>query len=160
MQRYINFWVIVGAAAIALALLCLLVVSLWFIRPENGQETVGTAVLHVILYTSPTPIPATPTLAATGTTSEDGIPSPPPPGDITTDAFVQVTGTGGDGLRLRADAGMQGEVKFLGLESEIFLVHEGPQMVDGYIWWFLVAPYDDSVQGWAVSNFLVVAQNP
>lgn len=160
MKRYINFWVMVGAAAVALALLCVLIVSLWVIRPENGRETQSTAVLHVIPYLSPTPVPVTPSPAATEPISEDGIPPAPPPGDITLEAYVQVSGTGGEGLRLRADAGLQGEVKFLGLESEIFLVEDGPMQVDGYTWWFLVAPYDESVQGWAVSNYLVVAQNP
>jgi hypothetical protein len=75
-------------------------------------------------------------------------------------AFVQVTGTSGDGLRLRAEPGLIGEVRFLGLESEVFQVKDGPRQVDEYTWWFLAAPYDESVQGWAVGNFLALAQNP
>lgn len=75
-------------------------------------------------------------------------------------AFVQVSGTGGDGLRLRAEPSLDGEVRFLGLESEVFRVEDGPEEVDGYTWWYMVAPYDDSVNGWGVSNFLAVVQNP
>jgi hypothetical protein len=51
-------------------------------------------------------------------------------------------------------------VRFLGLEAEVFQVSDGPRQVDGYTWWFLVAPYDASVQGWAVANYLAVVQNP
>ena len=31
----------------------------------------------------------------------------------------------------------------------MFLVEDGPQEVDGYIWWFLQAPYDETRNGWA-----------
>jgi hypothetical protein len=63
-------------------------------------------------------------------------------------------------LRLRSEPGLNGVVRFLGLESEVFQVKDGPRQVDDYTWWFLVAPYDASIQGWAVGNFLVPAQNP
>jgi hypothetical protein len=75
-------------------------------------------------------------------------------------AYVQINGTGGDGLRLRSDPSLEGEVRFLALEAEVFQVQDGPQECSGYIWWFLVAPYDEKVRGWAVSNFLTVVQNP
>jgi hypothetical protein len=75
-------------------------------------------------------------------------------------AYVQITGTGGDGLRLRADPGLEGEVRFLALESEIFQVTDGPRQEGDYTWWFLVAPYDDKVKGWAVANYLTIVQNP
>jgi hypothetical protein len=75
-------------------------------------------------------------------------------------AFVQVTGTGGDGLRMRSKPGLDGEILFLGLEDEVFRVDGGPQEADGFIWWLLVAPYDETIQGWAVSNYLEIVQNP
>jgi hypothetical protein len=74
--------------------------------------------------------------------------------------FVQVIGTGGDGLRLRSEPGLNGEIRYLGLESEIFRVDDGPTMLDGYTWWLLVAPYDETVRGWAVSNYLKSVPNP
>jgi hypothetical protein len=76
------------------------------------------------------------------------------------DGYVQITGTGGDGLRLRTEAGLGSEVRFLGLEDEVFLIQDGPQNADGYVWWYLVAPFDETRRGWAVSNFLQVVQNP
>jgi hypothetical protein len=48
----------------------------------------------------------------------------------------------------------------LGVEAEVFQVRDGPRDVDGYVWWFLVAPTDETRGGWAVSNYLAVVQNP
>lgn len=84
----------------------------------------------------------------------------PGEGMISVGAYVQITGTGTDGLRLRESPGLDGKVKFIGIEAEVFLVQDGPREADGYTWWFLTAPYDDTVQGWAVSNYLSVIQNP
>ncbi len=75
-------------------------------------------------------------------------------------AYVQITGTGGDGLRVRAEAGLKGAVRFIALEAEVFQVTDGPQEADGYTWWYLVAPADESRQGWAASNYLTVVQSP
>jgi hypothetical protein len=42
----------------------------------------------------------------------------------------------------------------------VFRLEDGPVDKDGYSWWYLIAPFDESRNGWAVSNFLVVIQNP
>jgi hypothetical protein len=160
MSRYFNFWVVAGATAVGLVLLCITILSLWIFRPNSSPSQPGSAVVNVIPYQSPTAEPATPTAAVTGSISEGGTPPSPPSGNIATGAYVQVTGTGGDGLRLRSEPGLAGEVKFLGLEAEVFLVKDGPLLVDGYSWWFLAAPYDESIQGWAVSNYLQTVQSP
>jgi hypothetical protein len=55
---------------------------------------------------------------------------------------------------LRATASTSGEIRFLGYESEVFLVTDGPKNADGYIWWYLTAPYDESRSGWAVADYL------
>ena len=73
---------------------------------------------------------------------------------------MQITGTGGDGLRLRTEPGLNADVRILGAEAEVFLVQDGPRQVDGYTWWDLVGPYDSTRRGWAVSNYLAVVQNP
>lgn len=67
---------------------------------------------------------------------------------------VQIYGTQGDGLRLRAAPGLDSEILFLAFEGEIFVVEDGPREASGYIWWYLVAPYDQNVKGWAVENYL------
>jgi hypothetical protein len=148
-----------GAMIIAITLLCATSLLLWFMRPEPISSGQATAVLNVIPVPTATQVVSTPTPVVELTPSSS-VPPPPPPGDIAVGAFVQVSGTGGDGLRLRAEPGLDGEVRFLGLEAEVFRVDGGPEEVDGYTWWYLVAPYDESVSGWGVANFLGVVQNP
>lgn len=160
LRRFFNFWVLAGAVAIAIGLLCLAAILLSTIRPTPAPSSPATAVLYVIPYLSPTPPPSTPTVDPTQMGPEGSVPPSPPPGEVAVGAAVQVTGTGGDGLRLRSEPGLQAEVKYLGLEGEIFTVEEGPILADSYTWWFLIAPYDETVRGWAVSNYLKAVQNP
>ena len=72
--------------------------------------------------------------------------------------YVQITGTNGEGLRIRQEASLDSGVNFYGMDSEVFLVKDGPVDADGYTWWFIAAPYDDSRSGWAASNFLNVIE--
>ena len=55
-----------------------------------------------------------------------------------------VTGTGGDGLRVRPEAGLSQGVRFLAGEGEMFQVQDGPVEIDGYTWWYLVKSEDTS----------------
>jgi len=82
------------------------------------------------------------------------------PGTIALNTYVQITGTGGDGLRLRASPGLASDPLFFGNESEVFLVTGGPEQADGYTWWYLTAPYDQTRAGWAVASFLAFVSSP
>jgi hypothetical protein len=84
------------------------------------------------------------------------VPTPVPSGEMGIGAYVQISGTGGDGLRLRAGPGTANPPLFLGMESEVFQVRDGPKESDGFTWWYLVAPYDENRNGWAVQNYLSV----
>jgi len=77
-----------------------------------------------------------------------------PEGVIGVGAYVQVSGTEGAGLRMRADPGLGTAIKFTALDSEVFLVIDGPIEADGYTWWHLEAPYDQTRNGWSAGNFL------
>ena len=70
--------------------------------------------------------------------------------------FVQIQGTGQDGLRIRSGPGTDKATNFLGMDSEVFKVTDGPVQSDGFTWWFLVAPYDRNRNGWAASNYLTI----
>ena len=74
--------------------------------------------------------------------------------------YVQISGTNGEGLHLRTAPGKNSTPRFLGMEAEVFHVEDGPQYMDGFTWWYLVAPYDKNRSGWAVSNYLVIIQKP
>lgn len=74
--------------------------------------------------------------------------------------FVQITGTSGDGLRLRSEPGRSYSVNFIGLDAEVFEVTDGPVEEDGYIWWYLEAPYDKTRNGWSVDEYLQLVTVP
>lgn len=74
--------------------------------------------------------------------------------------YVQISGTAGEGLRIRSEPGLNGNPDFLGYDSEVFIVRDGPRQVDGYTWWYLVAPYDETRAGWAASDFLTYIPSP
>lgn len=148
-----------------------LVVSLILL---SGMVLVGVAVLF--LGRNPAPVTgATPeiTLIAAPTLTPK-IPDPAvspsptptsifflPEGMIGVGAYVQVAGTQGVGLRMRAEPGLGGAVNFTALDAEAFLVIDGPVEADGYTWWHLEAPYDQTRNGWSASDFLtrIVEEN-
>jgi len=87
---------------------------------------------------------------ATSTTA----PPTPKPGIIGVGGYVQVVGTGSDGLRLRDSPGLEGKVLLVANDDEVFSVQRGPQSADGYTWWYLQGLSDLSREGWAVQNYL------
>jgi len=125
-------------------------------KPANPALAVSTAALTVIPAPSSTPIP----LPGDGATV-----TPTPSGDVSHDGialgmYVQISGTGGDGLKMRAGPGMESDTLFLGMESEVYQVKDGPKEVDGYTWWYLEAPYDQTRKGWAASKYLTIVASP
>ena len=156
-DRYLSWKTLTGALFFAAGLLAALLVLLWFFAPDRPAGGPATAVMNII-----------PAPTATPPASQPEPPSPPtatpePPasvGELAIGAYVQIAGTEGDGLRMRSVPGLGGEVRFLAIDSEVFLVADGPQVVDGYTWWYIKAPSDETVQGWAVADYLAVIQNP
>lgn len=156
---FLDPWLIFSAVGFGVALLIATLLLLSWTRSPQTSAGASTAVITIIALPTATPILPTSTPTETETPAATDFP-PPPPGDLAIDAYVQVTGTGGDGLRLRAGPGLDREVRLLGGEDEVFLVQEGPQQADSYTWWYLMGPFDESRHGWAVANFLRVVQNP
>ncbi len=155
----LNPWLIFSAVGFGVALLIATLLLLSWTRSPQTSAGASTAVITIIALPTATPILPTSTPTETETPAATDFP-PPPPGDLAIDAYVQVTGTGGDGLRLRTGPGLDRDVRLLGGEDEVFLVQEGPQQADSYTWWYLMGPFDESRHGWAVANFLRVVQNP
>ena len=155
MKKILNPWVIAGAVLTASLLLVAVFFLIGSMLPGRKEPYQGGAVITVI------PVP-TATRTPLPTKTPIFLPSPTVEGQegIQLDGYVQIYGTGGEGLRLRADPSLSGEIVYLGLEGEVFLVNGGPVEGDGYLWWQLEAPLNPSRQGWAVSNYLQVAQSP
>lgn len=150
-------WAWIGAVGIA-AVVIGLVVGVFYATQPAPSAGVPTAVIVVIpapTSTQPGIVFPTGTPALTST-----VPASPPPGVIALGTTVEIIGTDGEGLNLRTSPGINSNIQYLGLESEIFIVQEGPQEADGLTWWYLVGYFDESRSGWAASNFLQVIQNP
>ncbi|OGO37909.1 MAG: hypothetical protein A2W35_07865 [Chloroflexi bacterium RBG_16_57_11] len=153
----INLRVIGGAFVVASCMLLTLLGLLWATRSASPAGIQSTAVMNLI----PAETMAAPGRESPGSTGlTQTVPPSPPPGVIAVGAYVQIKGTAGSGLRFREQPGLEAPVLLLGAEAEVFQVKEGPQDADGYVWWYLVGPYDPARHGWAVANYLEVVQNP
>jgi hypothetical protein len=156
LRPYLNRYVIFGILAFAGILLIITLIAIGWTSPRFSPD-VGFVPADLTMIPAPTntpnvtavptndPLIATPTLAA-NTIGKGG--------------YVQITGTEGQGLRIRISAGLNAETVFRGEESEVFVVKDGPQTADGYTWWYLVAPYDETRAGWSVADFLTVVPSP
>ena len=133
-----------------LALACVALGAGLLIRPNlAGPES--TPVLTV--FPGPT---ATFTPPDTTDTPQPSATSSPPPSsnELAVGSFVAVSGTEGDGLRMRDGPSLADTIVRLAVENEVFQIEDGPQESDGYIWWYVVNPYDPEITGWVVSNYL------
>lgn len=156
LKPYLNRWVILGAIGIAGTLLLITLIAIGWTSPRFSPN-VGFAPADLTMIPAPT---HTPQFVPTPTV-DPLIGTPTLPSDtIGIGGYVQISGTEGDGLRIRSTAGLNSETVFRGEESEVFLVKDGPQEADGYTWWYLVAPYDETRTGWAVADFLAVVPSP
>lgn len=143
-------WILGFFVALMVMALC----TLWGLYLLRGRGAVGGPTPTPILLTatpapSPTPSP-TPTDAPTPTASTE----------IAIGRSVRVSDTGGDGLRLHEQPGINTPLissdmsVSIGLEGEIFVVADGPEQADSIAWWLVRDPDDQSREGWAAGNYL------
>jgi hypothetical protein len=158
-RSWVNVKVVFGGIIFAVCVFAILLGVLWSARAQNIRIAPSTALLNVIeVPTSTPPIPVSTPMPTQVPTSKQQ--EPLPMGVIKIGDYVQVTGTGGDGLRLHETAGVAGKVNYVSIDTEVFKVKDGPVDADGYVWWELQDPYTDNVVGWGVANYLAVVQNP
>jgi hypothetical protein len=153
-RLFLNPGVILGAMILAGILTTITMGAIGFVPASSGDLEIAPADLTLIPAPTSTPAPsATPTMDPFATPT-------PVTGQIVIGGYVQISGTDGDPLRLRAGPGLNTEPLFLGFDSEVFQVRDGPREADGYTWWYLVAPYDETRAGWAAADFLAVVPSP
>jgi hypothetical protein len=160
--RYIfNIKVLLGALVFGLGVFAVAIWLLWSARSQDLPQVPATAILKIIAAPTQTPLgifaTPTPTLEPT---SAQVLATPTGDTNITTGKYVQVTGTGGDGLRLHNTPGISTKVNYVAIDAEVFVVKDGPVDADGYVWWELEDPYTNNAVGWGVANYLKVVQNP
>ena len=156
LKPYLNRWTVFGAIAVAGILLIITLIIIGWTSPRFTPD-VGFAPADLTMIPAPT---HTPNVTIAPTLDPSLVTPTLAPGAIGIGAYVQISGTEGEGLRIRSIAGLTGDTVFFGGESEVFLVRDGPQTADGYTWWYLVAPYDESRAGWAAAEFLAVVPSP
>jgi hypothetical protein len=157
LSSILNIRVLLGALGIAGFLLLTTFLFIGWTKPNPARDS-GFAPADLTVIPAPTSTPdVTPTF-----TPDPLIYGTPTlaPDVIGVGGYVQITGTEGEGLRLRANPGLNGTPAFLGYDEEVFEVRDGPQDLDGYIWWYLVAPYDETRAGWAAADFLGAIPSP
>lgn len=136
---------------IVLTGLVLASLAVLFLARSPKSVTGATPVVTIIPAPSLTPKPVQPSATPNPTLTMVFF---LPEGVIGVGAYIQVSGTEGAGLRMRAQPGLDGAVEFTALDSEVFLVIDGPVTEDGYQWWHLEAPYDATRNGWSAGDFL------
>ena len=146
MKKSLPFIAALFGAAFIFSVFVLFIILIPKNNPPHGKA-------HVMIIHAPTSTPLLNlTIVPTPTPAEDEI-------DFSQykfklGEFVQIAGTAGDGLSLRSQPGRTYNIKFIGMDSEVFEVVDGPVETDGYTWWYLEAPYDKTRNGWSVDEFL------
>lgn len=150
---HLTIWVIVIALVITAGMIVLTLFAVWYVTPATEAGQVGAPAVTVISAPSQTPTPEptrTPEdIEETALEVIDG---------VHVGIAVQIYNTENAGLRLRSEPGIQGAIQFVGDELEIFEVTDGPVTNDGYVWWYLESPYDESRSGWAAANYLRIVE--
>ena len=155
LRPYLNRWVMIGTLGFAGTLLLITLIVIGWTSPRFSPE-VGFAPADLTMIPAPT---HTPNVTAVPT-NDPSITPALAANTIGISGYVQISGTGNDGLRIRSAPGLNTETVFRGEEAEVFVVKDGPQSADGYTWWYLVAPYDETRAGWAAADFLSFIPSP
>ena len=152
-RAFLTLPVFFSAVGLGLLFLVFGFILLGLLTPSTPADQYPTAPLTVVAGATSTPyIPtATPTRAPTVTSD---LHSSPMPGMIGLGSTVQISGTDGSGLNIRSGPGLGTEIRFVALDSEVFEVQDGPEVIDDITWWYLVTPLDEGRSGWAASNYL------
>lgn len=149
-------------AGIVTGMICLgaIVLAILFLTPSRRDYPIITPQITIIQAPSLAPV-AIPTATIPPEVMATIANLPPDPGNaIQVGMTVHISGTGGDGLRIRKEPGVNATPLFLGADNEEFIVKDGPRSVDNLTWWYIEAPFDAKRQGWAAANYLTPNLNP
>ncbi len=155
-KQYFNRSVVFGAIGFAVGLIIVTLIFIGWTSPRFSPD-VGFAPADLTIIPAPT---HTPDVTPVPTIDPSMVTPTLAPDTIGIGGYVQISGTEGEGLRIRSAPGLNGDTVFFGEESEVFIVRDGSQVADGYTWWYLVAPYDETRAGWAAADFLAVVPSP
>ena len=128
-----------------LAAIILMILGGVWLFARNPSAPDGLQPTAVVWTTTPTPI-------------STAAPTPTPalilPGTLGVGTRLEVIGTGGVGVSIRADAHTNGERLDVADEGDTLLIVAGPEEADGYTWRFLRDESNTAREGWAVGDYL------
>jgi hypothetical protein len=150
-------WVILLLSLLISIFIIFAVFAIFMLIPAPSQEDESAASVKVIEAPTSTPF-LLPTFEPTLVPGSQ--PGSGQNNGIFVGGYAQITGTSGDGLSIRSAAGRSNSIQFIGLDSELFKVVDGPVDNEGFIWWKVEAPYDSSRTGWCVQDYLSVVVSP
>ena len=102
-RQLFNKWVILGALAVTGLLILITVIAIGWTTPRQASD-VGFVPADLTVISAPT---ATPNVTPTATI-DPFAPSPTPTG-LAVGTYAQITGTNGEGLRIRSEPGLTGK---------------------------------------------------
>lgn len=154
-ERIIRPWVIIAGVGISIFLLISTCLSVYLFNSQSPLAENPTAMVRYIPAPSAThtPVLQNSEIQLTAT-------SLPPGQNLSIGSSVRIEGTGGSGLRLRSEAGLNGRIQYLIHDGEEVIIDDGPEEIDGYTWWHVRSPNDTTISGWGVANYMVKIQNP
>ncbi|MGI6251678.1 MAG: hypothetical protein ACOYKD_10050 [Anaerolineaceae bacterium] len=155
LNRKIHWLSILAMFVVAAALVGMVYLALRMGIGSKARSMAEAQTPAITLIPAPTltPVRPVPTLLPTATPVADFL---LPPGTKGVGAYVKVANTQGVGLKIRSGAGTSSGINFVAMDEEMFKIVNGPTTLDGYNWWQLEAPYDQTRAGWAADNFLEV----
>ena len=155
-RKKIDSRILIIGVIIAVLMIIVTVIMIQILLPASYSVFHPTPEIVVIPAPTATITP-NPLLLPTSTplgTNEQSV------GGLFVGMYVQISGTGVEGLRFHPAPGINSSSLFYGAESEVFLITKGPESADGYTWWYLTAPYDQNRSGWAVMDYLSPVSTP
>ena len=153
-------WIFAGLAAVVLFVLC----AFWGLYLLRGRFSPQGPTPTAIIWT-PTPSPAivAPPSSTPAQSAADDAPAgatPTASSDVVIGGYVQIAGTGGDGLSLRSGPGGNYARLAVASEGSIFIVLEGPTTAGGAPWWRIRDPENEEQIWWAIGNYLEPVEHP
>lgn len=146
-------WPVVGLAVGVVAAIVVLGAGGFLRQPRLAGLPVAPIVVRLPAPTlAPTPVP-TPVPASTATPAPARLDGTFLVGDL-----IEVHGTEGEGVRIRAEPNLNATIIGLGQDGEAYQVLGGPVESAGYTWWQIARLDDQARQGWAVGTFLRLLQ--
>ena len=77
------------------------------------------------------------------------------PGVLSRSDTIRIGNTGGDGLLIRSNPGIDASPLYWGADGETYVIVDGPEISGNSIWWQIKSVANDEKVGWANHEYLI-----